>query len=183
MSRDPLELSGGMAIRYGACTIIDLRKRSISDADPIKREEGIKIGVTVTKNHAVTGRYPYLKTEYYGIFGQGTERYLEALDLAVDAGILLKAGAFIRVPDEEGNAVVLESGDKLQWQGAAKFRQYCIENPDFFNELVSQLEGKTEVVSETELEEIKEIEEKEKEFGKELDKELDDPMAKAKKAK
>ena len=178
MSRDPLELSGGMAIRYGACTIIDLRKRSIAKEDPIQREEGIKIGVTVTKNHAKTDVYPYLKTEYYGIFGQGTERYLEAIDLAVEAGHLSKAGAYIRIPDENGEAIIVD-GMKMQWQGAAKFRSYCIDNPDFFNELVSQLEGKAEAVSDEEAETFKALEQEENKSS-DLS---DDPMEKSSKAK
>ena len=80
--------------------IVDFRKRSIQESDPIKREEGMKIGVTIKKNHVITNRNPYLKTQYYIIYGEGTEVYLEALDLALSQGILTKAGAFIRVPDE-----------------------------------------------------------------------------------
>ena len=174
-NRDPLELGGGLAIRYGASIILDYRKQSIGESDPINKEEGVKINVTVKKNHAVTNRFPYVKTHYYGIFGEGTERYLEALDLAVDAGVLTKAGAYISVPDETGDAVVLEDGTKLKWQGAAKFRAYCIENPDFFNEITSKLDGSFENLSEEEADELKEIEAKEG-FS-------DDPMAKAKKAK
>lgn len=147
MSRDPLILAGGKAIRYGASIICDMRKRSIQESDPISREEGVKIGFSVTKNHVVTNRFPYLKTEYYGIFGQGTEIYLEAIDLAINQGLLVKAGAFIKVPDESGNPVVLDDGTKMQWQGTAKFRQYCMENPDFFQDLKNKIEGKVECLS------------------------------------
>lgn len=156
MSRDPLILAGGKSIKYGASIICDMRKRSIQESDPIKKEEGVKIGFSVTKNHVVTNRFPYRKTEYYGIFGYGTEIYLEAIELAVNQGILIKAGAFIKVPDENGDPVVLDDGTKLQWQGTAKFRAYCMENEKFFKDLVLKLEGKTELLSEEEVKAAKE---------------------------
>lgn len=156
MSRDPLILAGGKAIRYGASIICDMRKRSIQESDPIKKEEGVKIGFSVTKNHVVTNRFPYLKTEYYGLFGVGTEIYLEAIDLAIKQGLLVKAGAFIKVPDEDGNPVVLEDGTKLQWQGTAKFRAYCIDNPEFFNNLKNKLTAKVETLSDDEIQKAKE---------------------------
>lgn len=151
---DPLILSGGQAIKYGAILIVDLRKRSIQDSDPISRDEGIKIGVTVKKNHLVFDRNPYQKTEYFGIYGQGTEIYLEAMELAISQGILAKAGSYIRVLDENGEPKMI-NGEKMQWQGAAKFRQYCIDNPSFFNGIKAQLNGETVNMSEEEIEQIK----------------------------
>lgn len=163
---DPLVLSGGQAIKYGAILIVDLRKRSIQESDPISREEGVKIGVTVKKNHAVHGRNPYQKTEYYGIYGQGTEKYLETLQLAIDQGILTKAGAFIRMPDEKGDALVI-NGEKMQWQGAAKFRQYCIDNPKFFNDTQAMVTGQVISMTDEEIAEAKrEAEEMDEEIAK-----------------
>lgn len=145
MSRDPLIVSGGQAIMYGASVILDLRKRSMSDSDPYKKEEATKIGVTVRKNHVITNRFPYCKLDYYAVFGEGIDTYLEITDLAINEGILVKAGAFIKVPDENGNPVILEDGTKLQWQGTAKFKDYLRNNPDFFQSLVDKLEGKGEI--------------------------------------
>lgn len=174
MMGDPKVLAGGEAIKYGAMLIVDFRKRSIQEADPISREEGIKIGVTVKKNHACHGRNPYQKTEYYGIYGQGTEIYLEALQLAVNQGVLAKAGAFIRLPDENGEAKVI-NGEKMQWQGAAKFRQYCIDNPEFFKNIQSMIKGETVHMSDEEIAQAK------KETGE--GKEVEDVIEVAAKAK
>lgn len=140
MSRDPLIVAGGKAIQYGAAVILDLRKRSMSDADPFKKEEATKIGVTIQKNHVITDRFPYCKLEYYAVYGQGIDCILEILNLAIDQGILLKKGAFIRVPDENGEAKVV-NGEKLQWQGNARFKEYCLENPDFLNSLKEAVKG------------------------------------------
>ena len=154
MSKDPLIVSGGQAIQYGASVILDLRKRSMNDSDPFKREEATKIGVTVKKNHVITDRFPYCKLEYYAVYGKGIDCYLEIAQLAIDAGILVKSGAFIKVPDEDGNPKILEDGTKLQWQGNAKFKDYLIANPDFFNDLKSKLTGKVEYLTEEEAKEF-----------------------------
>ena len=182
MHGDPLTLAGGKAIRYGASLIVDFRKRSIQDSDPISREEGLKIGVSVTKNHVITNKYPYVKTHYYGLFGVGTEIYLEALQLAIEAGLLVKTGAFIKVPDANGNPVVLEDGTKLQWQGAAKFRQYCIDNPEFFKDLQDKLMGKT-AVENLSSEEVKSVEELNEGNLDDIESEIEDVIADSKKKK
>lgn len=157
MSRDPLIVSGGQAIQYGASVILDLRKKSMSDADPFKKEEATKIGVTIKKNHVITDRFPYCKLEYYAVFGKGIDCYLEIAQLAIDAGILVKSGAFIKVPDENGNPKILPDGTKLQWQGNAKFKDYLIEHPEFFEELKSKLTGKAELLTEDEAAEFMEM--------------------------
>ena len=158
MARDPLILSGGQAIKYGASIIMDLRKRSMNESDPFKKEEAIKVGVTIQKNHVITDRFPYMKLDYYAVFGQGIDTYLEILNLALDSGILVKSGAFIKVPDENGNPKIID-GVKMQWQGNAKFKDYCKENPDFFNELKDKLSGKSnaEFLTQEEAEEFKDL--------------------------
>lgn len=157
MSRDPLIVSGGQAIQYGASVILDLRKKSMSDADPFKKEEATKIGVTIKKNHVITDRFPYCKLDYYAVFGKGIDCYLEIAQLAIDAGLLVKSGAFIKVPDADGNPKVLPDGTKLQWQGNAKFKDYLIENPEFFEDLKSKLTGKAEFLTEEEAAEFIEM--------------------------
>ena len=102
-----------------------------------------------------------MKTEYYGLFGVGTEKYLELIQLAINDGVLVKGGAFIKVPDANGDPEIRD-GEKMQWQGTAKFRQYCIDNPAFYEEIKSKVAGKAivENLSDDEVEEIKAEEEK-----------------------
>lgn len=161
--QDPMILAGGLGIRYGAILIADYRKRSIGKDDPVDRESAIKISVSIKKNHVVTDRYPYIKTSYYAVYGEGVEVYLEVLDLALEQGVLVKNGAFIKLPDEDGNPVI-ENGVKMQWQGNAKFRQYCIENNEFFERLKSCVNGKTELMSLSEIIEAKKEEKLEMEL-------------------
>lgn len=159
MSRDPLVISGGSAIIYAASIILDLRKRAIQDSDPISKDEGVKIGVTVKKNHCVPDRNPYMRTEYYAVFGQGIEQYLSTLDKALEKGVLTQKGAFIRDPDDTGEPRE-RNGEKLQWQGKGRFREFVIANPDYLDEIRRRIGGEIIVLSEEEVAEIKQEEAK-----------------------
>lgn len=142
MSRDPLIISGGKAIAYASVLTLDLRKRAVLDTDPISREEGVKIGVTVKKNHVLPDKNPYVKTEYYAIFGKGIEQILSTMQLAIDEGILRKAGAWIKQEDENGE-VQKWNGEELNFQGKEKFRLFCKEHPDYLEALKDMIKGTT----------------------------------------
>jgi recombination protein RecA len=157
MSRDPLIVSGGNAILYAASIIMDLRKQSIQEADPISREEGIKIGVNIKKNHCATTRNPYVKAVYYAIFNVGIETYLEALENAVAQNFLYKAGAFIREIDPAtGDPRILADGTRLSWQGKTAFREFCIANPEYFESLMAKIKGEAVQMSSEEIATIEE---------------------------
>lgn len=154
MSRDPLVLSGGHAIRFAAAIILDLRKKSVLDTDPIHKDDGIKVGVTVKKNHCVPDRNPYVKMDYFAIFGQGIEQHLTLINKAIEQGVLFKAGAFIRDPDENGDPKVID-GIKYQWQGLEKLRTFLLENEAYFEELQARVKGEVIQLTEEEMEEIR----------------------------
>ena len=107
---------------------------------------------------------PYLKTEYYVVYGQGTERSIEIIELAEKCGILTKKGSWYREYsgefDSKGNPLerILEDGTKAAWNGMKNTRAYILNNPDYFNYLVKKVEnfGKidVEVLSEEEVEAI-----------------------------
>jgi recombination protein RecA len=170
MSRDPLIISGGFAIQFGSMLILDLRKRSISDKDPIVKEEGVKIGVSIRKNHCFPNKFPYVKTEYYALFGQGIEKYLTTISLAVQEGILVKAGAYLRDFDEDGELRTDKNGQKLQWQGAKKLRDYLIDNPEYAEHLRSSITGN--IVATMSEDEIEGIRNDDKQIEEMLDEEI-----------
>lgn len=147
-------VAGGVAIMYGASIIVDLRKKIVLDTDPIDREEGIKIGVTIKKNHCTPDRNPYLKTDYYAIFGEGIEQHLSTLDNAIKQGILKQGGAWIKDLDDEGK-VKEWNGEPLNFQGKEKYRQFVIEHPDYLADLKRRIRGDVEVMSEEEVEAAK----------------------------
>ena len=157
MFGNPMQMSGGFGIRYNAAIIAEMNSLTLADKDPINKDDGRKFSFTVKKNHIVSNKNPYVRIEYYTIYGQGTDRLLELIDFAEEIGFIEKAGAFIKVPDEDGNPKVID-GVKLQWQGLAKFRAYCLSNKEFYEEMekaVMASDIASEKLSEKEIEEIK----------------------------
>lgn len=153
MSRDPLVLSGGHAIRYWSALTLDLRRRSIGPSDLINKEDGVKIGVTVRKNHCTPAVNPYVKFDYYAIFGEGIEQILSSLEEACNMGIAEARGAWIYWYDSNGEV-------KQKWNGKTEFRKYMKDNPEVFKEFTAALSGETLVESLSD-EEISAIEQEE----------------------
>lgn len=178
---DPMILSGGHAIRYAASIITDQRKKSVLDTDPIKRDEGIKVGFAVKKNHCVPDRNPYVRTDYFAIFGQGIEQYLTLVDKAVEQGVLLKSGGFYRDPDENGDPKVINDV-KYQWQGKEKLRTFLMENEAYFEEIKSRVSGDVVQMTQEEIDKIKIEEEAITKTAKQAEK-LAEGLAKSSKKK
>lgn len=154
MYGDNLILAGGLAIRTGSMMIVEMRKGSITDTDPIGKEDGIKVNCKITKNHCIPGEFPYRKFSYFAIFGQGIEQILSTLDELVDMGIIHKAGAWMQQIDPETGEVL----DK--WNGKMAFREDMLANPDKFKKLLNMVSGTFEDLSEEEVKEIRDSETK-----------------------
>ena len=149
MSRDPLIISGGHAIKYWSSLTLDLRKRSIAPTgEIIAPTEGVKIGVTVKKNHCIPSVNPYVKLEYYAVFGEGIEQILSSINEAIAEGVLESHGNWLYW-QKDGETVE-------KFSGKAAFRKYMKENPDKFEEYQNQLNGKANVeeLSEDEIKKI-----------------------------
>lgn len=180
----PLVLAGGRAIRYSSMLTLDIRKRSIQEADPVSRDEGMKIGVTINKNHCRQDRMPYLKTEYFVVYGQGTERSIEIIELAEKCGILTKKGSWYREysgeTDSKGNPMerILSDGTKAAWNGMKNTRAYILSHPEYFDYLVNKVENfgqiDVETLSEEEIQRLEEEHKLEEASASEQDITLDD---------
>lgn len=151
MSRDPMVVAGGHAIKYWSSLTLDLRKRSVSDSDPIGKEDGVKIGVKILKNHCTPDKFAYVKFVYYAIFGEGIEQYLSTLDKARRQGIAECKGAWIYWYDSDGNV-------KEKWNGKMSYRNYMIENPEIFKSFTEAVSPEIKAMSGEEIEDIKQLE-------------------------
>lgn len=154
MSKDPLTLSGGQQIKYQNMLQLDLRKQSIQDADPIGKEEGMKVMVYIRKNHINPSKFPYAKIVYYVIYGQGIETKLALLQKGLDQGVLTKAGAYIRFVDKE-------TGEVMSWQGKQAFRN-ALSDPDLYKKIEDACGGLNEELTQEEIEELEKEETAEK---------------------
>lgn len=143
MMRDPYVLSGGLFIKYNAMLILDMRKQSVLDTDPISKEEGMKIMISVKKNHVCPRTYPYVKVPHFVIYGEGTEQILTTLDQALKQGILRQTGAWIYWDSQN-----------LKWCGKQAFRQAMKEDPQVLQSIKDCIHGDIENLSEQEMKEL-----------------------------
>lgn len=153
----PLVLSGGKAIQYWSALTLSLSrsKKKFEAKDPLKDGEGAKIYVSVLKNHVLCDRNPYVRFEYYVVYGQGTEQILEALTVAESKGIAAVRGAWVYWYDKNGE-------EKQKWNGRAAFRKYMLEHKDVWQEFMGQLNGQEEASDMSEEEIAKTIEDDQK---------------------
>lgn len=143
MSRDPYALGGGLYLKYLASLILDFRKQSVLDTDPISKEEGQKYMISVKKNHVCPKIYPYVKVPHYIIYGEGTEVIFTTLNKAVDQNILRKSGAWIYWDEKE-----------LKWPSKTAFRLAMREDPDMLQEIRNLVNGNITELTEEEKAEL-----------------------------
>lgn len=143
LSRDPYAMGGGLLLKYGGLLMLDMRKQTVLDTDPINKEEGMKVMISVKKNHVTPRLYPYVKVPHFVIYGEGTEQILTALDQALKQGVLRQTGAWIYWDEKD-----------LKWCGKQAFRQFMKENPDTLQTLKNYIHGDIEVLSEEEMKEL-----------------------------
>ena len=147
MHGDPMTMTGGLAIRFASMLTLDFRKKSVLDGDPVSKEDCMKIGVGVKKNHCRVDRMPYLRTDIFVRYGVGTERSVEIIELAEKCGILTKKGSWYREYsgefDSKGNPIerILEDGTKAAWNGMKNAREYILTHPEYFEYLVNKVEN------------------------------------------
>lgn len=150
---NPMEISGGKAIRYNNMLTMEFSSLALQDSDPVKKGEGMKIHVRITKNHCVIDRNPNVDFCYYIEYGKGIERYITTLNQLISKGIITTAGAWFYLLDADGN-----KDPNMSWQGRNKFKEDMIANPTKFDTLCSMLDGNTGAVTAIPEDEVKEIE-------------------------
>ena len=125
MYGNPETTTGGNALKYYASVRLEIKR-----ADGVKGEEGDignHVKVRVLKNKVAP---PFRTAEFDIIFGKGICKVGNILDVAVNLGIVNKAGSWFSFKDE-----------KLG-QGRDKARDFLTENPDILAEVESLVRAK-----------------------------------------
>ena len=174
MSRDPLIISGGKAIKYWSSLTLDMRKHSIGPGDPITKEDGVKICVTIKKNHCRQDIFGYKKLEYYAIFGEGIEQILTVIPTAVEIGVLEKHGPWLYWNNPNGELIE-------KFASKAAFREAMKNDPVKWQKFLDQLDGKESTIEDVSEEEAEAIKADEKAIESKIL--LDEDEPKTKKAK
>ncbi len=125
MYGNPETTTGGNALKYYASVRLEIKR-----TDGVKGEEGDignHVKVRVLKNKVAP---PFRTAEFDIIFGKGICKVGNILDVAVNLGIVNKAGSWFSFKDE-----------KLG-QGRDKARDFLTENPDILAEVESLVRAK-----------------------------------------
>ena len=122
MFGNPETTTGGRALKFYSSVRLDVRRtESLKQAGEIV---GNHVRVKVVKNKIAP---PFREAEFDIMFGQGISREGDVLDLAVNAGIVNKSGAWYAY-----------DGDKIG-QGRENAKTYIHENPAFFDMLEAKV--------------------------------------------
>lgn len=122
MFGNPETTTGGRALKFYSSVRLDVRRtESLKQGGEIV---GNHVRVKVVKNKIAP---PFREAEFDIMFGQGISREGDVLDLAVNAGIDNKSGAWYAY-----------EGDKIG-QGRENAKTYIHENPAFFDMLEAKV--------------------------------------------
>lgn len=135
MFGSPTTTSGGNALKFYAT--IRLQINRIGSLKQGEDNIGNRTKVRVTKNKCAP---PFKEVEFDILFGKGISRAAEALDLAVDSGLVDKSGAWFAY-----------NGVKIG-QGRPNAIAYLEEYSDVLNDIVSKLKVITGEVPDAETE-------------------------------
>lgn len=134
MFGSPETTTGGKALKFYASVRLDIRRiETLKDGtEPV----GNRTRVKVVKNKVAP---PFKQAEFDILYGEGISREGGILDLAVDAGLVRKSGAWYT-----------HDGDQLG-QGKENARNFLKDNPELTNQLEEQLKAQLLATAKPEL--------------------------------
>jgi len=125
MFGNPETTTGGRALKFYASIRLDVRRiESLKQGGDVV---GNRTRIKVVKNKIAP---PFKEAEFDIMFGKGISREGDVLDLASDAGIIIKSGAWYAYNDNKIG------------QGRENAKQYLAENPQIFAEVEEKVRTK-----------------------------------------
>jgi len=122
MFGSPETTTGGNALKFYSSVRLDIRR-----VGAIKKEEdviGNRTRVKVVKNKLAP---PFKEVEFDILYGQGVSREGDLVDLAADANIVDKSGAWFSF-----------AGERIG-QGRENAKQFLVEHPEVFNAIEAKV--------------------------------------------
>ena len=122
MFGNPETTTGGNALKFYSSVRLDIRRiGSVKDGDEII---GNETRVKVVKNKVAP---PFKQAEFVIMYGRGTDRATEVIDLGVQLGMVNKSGAWYSV------------GDERIGQGKNNAARYLDEHPELAQDLEARI--------------------------------------------
>ena len=122
---NPEVTTGGMALQFYASVRLDIRRNAqIKDGEEIM---GNRTKVKVVKNKVAP---PFRTTEFDIIYGKGISKVGEIVDMAVELGVIQKAGSWYA------------HGEEKLGQGREAVKEMLENNPEFAAKIEKELKAK-----------------------------------------
>lgn len=121
MFGSPETPAGGEALKFYASVRLDIRKTRR------KNEEGNDVTIKVIKNKVAP---PFQEAKLFIEWGKGIDTMAEVMELAVTRGLMTKSGSWFNY---EGQNIA---------NGESKMRQFFLDNPEFYSDLLSKVKNK-----------------------------------------
>lgn len=144
MFGNPETTTGGRALKFYSTVRLDIRKsENIKKGDEII---GNRVRVKVVKNKVAP---PFKKAEFDIMYGEGISKVGNILDVAADADIIKKAGAWYSY------------GDERLGQGRERAKEFLENNPELLEEIEHKVRLHYNLIQDEESEKEEKSEDKE----------------------
>lgn len=140
MFGDPATTTGGKALAFYASQRIRMNQKKIMTGDPIKEEEGVKIGCIVKKNRFAGKNNPFTKCDYYATFENGIDSVIPLPTLLLANGVMRNAGAWWYYEDAQGQLITID-GIPGKFKSKNAFLDVLRTNKAWYDEMLSKLSG------------------------------------------
>lgn len=140
MFGDPATTTGGKALAFYASQRIRMNQKKIMSGDPIKEEEGVKIGCIVKKNRFAGKNNPFTKCDYYATFENGIDSVIPLPTLLLANGVMRNAGAWWYYEDAQGQLITID-GIPGKFKSKNAFLDVLRTNKAWYDEMLSKLSG------------------------------------------
>lgn len=117
-----------------------MNRKKVMAADPIKEEEGVKIGCIIHKNRFAGKNNPYTKCDYYATYANGIDSVVALPQMLLNAGIMRQAGAWWYYEDEQGKLITID-GIAGKFSSKNNFLDTLRNNKAWYNEMILRLGG------------------------------------------
>lgn len=157
--------TGGKALGFYASQRIFMNQNKLEATDPLKKEDGIKIGCISKKNRFCTNGNPFTKCVYYATYLNGIDSIIPIPAMLISKNIIKQSGSWLSY--EENGKVATIAGVTCKWQGKNNFVNELRSNDALKAVFLGKLDGSI-AVAQTD-EEIAEAQREEKELEKVFD--------------
>jgi recombination protein RecA len=171
----PRTTGGGVALRYYSTQRIRSARRKVkASTDKVDETKVGKYHVSIQKNRAANGNYPYRECEYFAEYGVGISKTAEIVMIAKRENIGIEvSGAWYYYPTKD-NPATDSDGNLMKFNGAKSLRVYLENHPEFLKELeknaLSLFESGDLEAETIKRKDVKAIKDQEMKDAKEMDK-------------